>query len=114
MSDYPCELCGACCRSIGKIVISAIAAQDEAERTGIDTHAIINELAGFPYDIRDDGSCSQYDSDSQICKVYASRPVVCRTDEMYDRFWSKIMSKEAWYAASQESCRKLRTRQASK
>ena len=34
MGKFNCEVCGSCCRSIGKLVISCIATLDEAEKTG--------------------------------------------------------------------------------
>jgi Fe-S-cluster containining protein len=88
------------------MVICAIAALDEADKNKTDVHPVLEEIAGFPFDINTDGSCSQLDAGG-FCKVYQSRPVVCNTNKMYDLYWSKIMSLDAWYAESKKSCKKL-------
>lgn len=103
---YTCEICGKCCSKVGLMVISAIATLDEADKTGEETHPILDEIASFPYDINEDGSCSQLNGD--ICKVYQTRPLICNTDKMWEKYWSKVMDRETWYKQTKLSCDKLR------
>jgi Fe-S-cluster containining protein len=102
---FDCLVCGKCCRSIGKLVVGVIATLDHAEQTGEEIHPILIEISEFPYDINPDGSCSKLSGD--ICSVYENRPFVCRVDSMYEKYWSKIMSRDDWYAESRKSCTKL-------
>ena len=112
MSKFNCDLCSACCRSIGKLVVGAITALDEADKTGEPVHPILEELAGFPYDIDESGACSQLDKDGGICKVYDKRPLVCNVQSMYDKHWSAVMSEHDWLTHSKVSCLKLQQRRA--
>jgi uncharacterized protein len=105
---YDCQICGNCCRSIGKVIIGAIAALDEAEKSDTPIHPILEELASFPHDINPDGSCSKLSGD--ICTVYQSRPLICNTDKMHEKIWSSVMSRDDYYAQCQVSCQKLRDR----
>lgn len=106
---FNCSICGSCCRSIGKVVISAIAALDEAEKNGDQIHPILDELASFPYDITDQGACTQLDPGG-FCKVYMNRPLICNVDKMYEKFWTGIMTRDEYYTQSHASCDKLRRR----
>ena len=105
MSKFPCEMCGSCCKSIGKLVIGCQCACNEATEDK-PVHDIVIDIAEFPYTVNQDGSCPQLDPGG-FCKIYETRPFVCRTDEMFDRYWSKIMTREEWYAQSRKSCEKL-------
>jgi len=108
MSKFQCDVDGCCCKSIGRVVISAIAALDESERTGAEVHPILNELAEFPYDINPDGSCSKLNGD--LCTVYETRPLVCNTEEMYKKYWSQVMSEKDYFIQSKMTCLKLHGR----
>ena len=103
---FDCECCGCCCRSIGKFVVGAIAAMDEAEKTGAEIHPILEEIASFPYDISPEGACSKLSGD--LCSIYETRPLVCNTDAMFDKYWQHVMTREQWYAESKKSCAKLK------
>lgn len=105
MSKFPCLVCGCCCKSIGHVVISAIAGLDEAERTGAETHPIMEELAAFPYDILESGACSKLNGD--LCSVYPERPLICDTEAMYKKYWSQIMSEKDYIVQAKMSCLKL-------
>lgn len=105
MSKFPCDVCGSCCRSIGKVVISAIASLDEADKTGEEIHPILEELAEFPHEINPDGSCSKLNGD--ICSVYETRPVICNTEAMYTKYWSQVMSEKDFHTHSKVTCLKL-------
>lgn len=105
MSKFACQVCSACCRSIGQLVVSAIAALDEAEKTGAEIHPILEELAQFPYDILESGACSKLKDD--ICLIYSSRPLICNMEAMYEKFWKHLMSEKDYFIQSKMSCLKL-------
>lgn len=104
--QWSCDVCGCCCRAIGKLIVSASALLQEHEED--DLHPVVEELAAFPFDINQDGSCSQLYNG--ICKVYMTRPLICRTDEMYNKYWRDVMTREEWYKQSKETCNKLQKR----
>lgn len=108
MKKFPCFICGSCCKSIGQLVVSAIAALDEAEKTGAEIHPILEELASFPYDILESGACSKLKDD--LCLIYSARPLICNTEKMYEKYWSKLMTEEEYFAMSRKSCLKLQER----
>ena len=56
--NFPCSVCGACCRHISNIP----------------------ELRSFDLG---NGVCKELDPKSNKCKIYDNRPLVCRIDEMY-------------------------------
>jgi Fe-S-cluster containining protein len=103
---YDCNICGCCCRKVGLMVINAIITMDEADKSGQEIHPIIEEIASFPYDILESGACSQLDG--EICKVYQTRPLICNTDKMYEKFWQHVMTKDEHYKQTKLSCDKLR------
>lgn len=68
--NFPCTMCGACCRKVGEVVIAA-------ESNGIDL--------GYAFPINDDGSCAHsiaiIDAEGKTavsCEIYQNRPEVCR------------------------------------
>ena len=103
---FECDICGSCCSQIGKLVISCIAALDEADKSGQPVHPIVQELAEFPYDILENGSCSKLTD--CFCSIYETRPLVCRTDLMWEKYWQNVMTREEWHIKSKESCAKLK------
>jgi Fe-S-cluster containining protein len=80
--SFPCEMCGECCRRIG--------------------------VAGLLLEFQvDDGTCMHLTGDN-CCDIYASRPIFCRVDEMYDQFFASEMTREAFYATNKELCVEFR------
>ncbi len=79
---FACTKCGACCKSIAKIA----------------------ELKEFD---KGDGVCSWLNLDTNECQIYAQRPVVCRVDEMFERYFSSIYSKRKFYALNAKACNLL-------
>ena len=68
--NFPCTMCGACCRKVGEVVIAA-------ESNGIDL--------GYEFPINDDGSCTHsiaiIDAEGKTavsCEIYQNRPEICR------------------------------------
>lgn len=80
--SFACTKCGACCKSIAKIA----------------------ELKEFD---KGDGVCSWLNLDTNECQIYAQRPVVCRVDEMFERYFSSIYSKRKFYALNAKACNLL-------
>ena len=78
---FECDRCGCCCRSLDK---NSLYAQLD----------------------RGDGVCIYLDGDQ--CSIYNDRPLICRIDECYDRFFSGIMSKEDYYRVNYEACKRLK------
>ena len=75
-----CEHCGCCCRNLDKS----------------DIYAPLN---------RGDGVCKYLKGND--CSIYENRPVLCRIDESYDRFFSEMMSREEFYAINKQACKQL-------
>ena len=105
---FPCQRCSACCRQIGMLVTDALLVSQQSGEPEIPE--IINLLAEFPYLFDETGACEQLDKEKNRCKVYHRRPEVCRTNWMYNKFFSKLMSKEQYFQQAVESCAKLRQR----
>jgi len=76
---FPCNQCGLCCQKVG------------------------NYPLGRQLD-RGDGVCRYYDIDTHLCRIYEHRPIFCNVDAYYDRYLTKRMSREAWYAMNQKVC----------
>lgn len=77
---YNCEHCGCCCRNLDK---SDIYAQLD----------------------RGDGVCKYLKGND--CSIYENRPVLCRIDESYDRFFSGAMSRKEFYDINKQACKWL-------
>ena len=77
---YSYEHCGCCCRNLDKSDIYA------------------------PLD-RGDGVCKYLIGND--CSIYENRPVLCRIDESYDRFFSETMSREEFYDINKQACKQL-------
>ncbi len=46
------------------------------------------------------------DSETNLCKIYESRPLICRVDEVHKKLYSHIPLKE-FYAKNAEVCNAL-------
>ncbi|MCL7749213.1 YkgJ family cysteine cluster protein [Halalkalibacter alkaliphilus] len=79
-TKFPCDSCGLCCTNI----------------------QMIEELQEFN---RGDGTCKHLVNNQ--CDIYESRPLVCRIDDMYMRFYQHTYSKEEFYLANIEVCKEL-------
>jgi Fe-S-cluster containining protein len=53
---------------------------------------------------RGDGTCINFDSHSHICKIYSSRPLICRVDDFYEQNLSAHVSKNEYIAANFQAC----------
>lgn len=77
---FICEKCGCCCRNLDK--------SDIYERLD-----------------RGDGTCKYLKGN--ICSIYDSRPLLCRVDESYERYFKAMMSREEYYKRNKEMCQKM-------
>jgi hypothetical protein len=78
--SFPCCGCGCCCRHVNLSEIYA----------GLD---------------RGDGVCKYLSGN--LCSIYKERPLLCRVDESYERFFSACMSREEFYQINLDMCEKL-------
>ena len=81
---FACSSCGACCKRIGAV----------KEK--------FKEL-NFPYQVNEEGVCEMLGEDNK-CKVYESRPDVCRTDKVYENFFEEQMTKLEYYKENAKGC----------
>ena len=79
--SFPCTQCGQCCKHIGKL----------------------KALEQFHLG---DGRCIYYE-ESVGCKIYSTRPDVCRIDEGYTLFFSDVISHQEFYQKNAEICNQL-------
>jgi len=77
---FPCAQCGACCRHID----------------------LIPQLAGFD---RGDGVCIHLCGN--LCRIYEDRPEICRVDAMYEKYFSGLYTRDAFYQLNLDVCRAL-------
>lgn len=64
------------------------------------------ELAKFPYEIKEDGSCSKLGEDGK-CTVYNKRPDVCSVEKSFKKFAPSGTSKRLYYSINGAACNKM-------
>lgn len=97
---FKCTSCGACCALVGLAVNSA----RERVLRG-DQSPLTLEVARFPFKI-EGLRCENLNPDNS-CRIYDTRPDICRVDRMFDLHYSKQMSKKEYYGATEQQCRTL-------
>lgn len=75
---YPCTGCGLCCKNISGIELLK------------------------QYDLGN-GTCSNLKKDNK-CKIYTSRPLVCRIDDMYNEVFQQDYEKLFFYKLNAKIC----------
>ena len=81
---FPCDKCGECCRNL--------------------------KLSSLYQSLdRGDGVCRYLVGN--LCSIYHARPLLCRIDESYDRFFKDTMTKEEFYRANLQMCSELKKKQ---
>ena len=58
---------------------------------------------------RGDGVCRFLDENNR-CMDYEHRPPICNTDVMYERYFSKFMTREAYDKMNSDACKTLKSR----
>lgn len=79
---YSCKQCGCCCRRVGT--------------------TIWGRGLALP-----DGSCKYLDIQTHLCRIYEHRPIFCRVDESYERYFQNQLSREEFYRQNMKICREL-------
>lgn len=82
MSEFPCTQCGICCKNISKV----------------------KELQDFD---NGNGICKFLDLQNNKCKIYDTRPEICRVDVMYEKYYSKYYDIQKFYALNLKVCEEL-------
>ena len=80
---FPCECCGACCKSIAGIFFAKNM-------------------------VLPNGVCKFFDEDKNLCKIYSTRPIFCNVDAFYEKFLSEKISRQKFYDQVKNACKKLR------
>ncbi|WQZ86776.1 YkgJ family cysteine cluster protein [Helicobacter pylori] len=65
LNRFPCTSCGLCCKNITGII----------------------ELIEFD---AGNGVCKFLDLETNLCKIYESRPLICRIDEVHKKIYSHL------------------------
>ncbi|EPP1573466.1 YkgJ family cysteine cluster protein [Campylobacter lari] len=78
--NFPCTSCGACCKNINGI----------------------EELKHFNIN----GVCINLQEDNS-CKIYNERPLVCRVEDFYNKYFKDTMSKKDFYNENIKICNLL-------
>lgn len=80
---FKCDMCGLCCKNVGKSFLQA------------------------EFD-RGDGVCKNYDDETRLCKIYSNRPIVCNVSAYYEKFLSQVISREEFYKMNYKVCEELK------
>lgn len=88
MKTYPCTSCGQCCRTAAKL--------------------------GLPPKEEGSSVCAHLDEETNLCKIYEKRPLVCRVDDLYDTLAVKMIemnkprkSREEYYQDNADACNEV-------
>jgi Fe-S-cluster containining protein len=76
-NNFLCSSCGACCRNVQNLPLPST-----------------------------NGVCDNLDKETNKCKIYETRPKICRVDEMYDVFKDKYTKKQ-WFIENTKVCHVL-------
>jgi Fe-S-cluster containining protein len=79
---FKCSQCGECCRHL-------------------DRSELYRELD------RGDGVCRYLRGN--LCSIYENRPLLCRIDESYDKFFSEIYTRDEYYRLNEQGCKILQS-----
>lgn len=92
MTKFPCSGCGACCRKINVAVANSKMLSNMLEV----------ELP-FPYGWDEKGVCEMLEDNR--CKVYETRPLLCRVDDLGKLFKKKsILNKRKFHKLTARAC----------
>lgn len=78
---FDCDCCGCCCRNLNK-------------------SELYRELD------RGDGICKYLSGN--LCSIYDKRPLFCRVDECFEKFFKNEMTLQEYYELNEKVCKKLR------
>lgn len=78
---FQCDQCGECCRNLDRSLLYS----DLDQGGGVCKYLVGN-----------------------LCSIYEMRPLICRVDECYEKYFCTEMSREAFYILNYQVCRKLK------
>lgn len=55
-------------------------------------------------------NCRYLNKETNLCKIYNTRPLICRTNEIYKRYFKNIMTQQKFYDWTENCCKILRER----
>jgi hypothetical protein len=82
MTTFVCTKCGICCRKV-----------DNSEFTR--------------FLDRGDGTCRNFNTETNLCSIYENRPLVCNVEKMYYLYFQSKMSLHSFYKLNAECCLNL-------
>lgn len=82
LTPFPCTACGKCCRKVN-----------------------LSELT--VYLAKENGVCRYFDEQSNLCTIYATRPLVCRVEDYYKHHLSHLYQWDEFIKMNLEICEKL-------
>ena len=77
---FKCYMCGECCRHL-------------------DASELYKDLD------RGDGVCRYLEGNH--CSIYNDRPILCRVDDSYEKYFFNYYSREEYYRMNEEACKQL-------
>ena len=80
---FPCDRCGLCCRHIGGIELF----KDMDDGTGV---------------------CRFLDRKTNLCMIYASRPLFCNVDAAYEVLFKENLMRDEFYELNRLACERLK------
>ena len=80
---FPCNRCGACCRNVGNVAL-------------------------YAHLDRGDGVCLHLNINTNLCRIYETRPQICRIADMFSAFEEHLTWQE-YVDLNLQSCDALRT-----
>ena len=57
-----------------------------------------------------DDSCKYLDKEKNLCTIYSERPLICRVDELYEKYLYKEISREEYYKMNKKVCSQLQAK----
>ncbi|MEG9531666.1 YkgJ family cysteine cluster protein [Mannheimia indoligenes] len=79
LAPFPCTACGKCCKRVG----------------------LAEETASLD---RGDLICRYFDEQTNLCKIYENRPLVCRVEDYYKTYLTEVYSWEEFVALNVKVC----------
>lgn len=79
---FPCNGCGKCCQRVDK----------SSQTAWLD---------------RGDGTCENFDELTKLCKIYESRPLICRVEDFYEQHLSERFEWNDFVKINLEICKNL-------
>ena len=76
MTEFLCTKCGACCRNVGGW--------------------------GLPHD--ENGVCLNLNKQTNECRIYETRPDICKVDVMFEKVFKSTMTKKEFYIENTKAC----------